>query len=116
EVNLLVECFKSSFQISNSSWVFEKDVATKYSLRLPQLKYTRFPRAANEPPRAMLCGVSSRPLGLGLCTALPIENHCDYSPHRKHFLPLESRVFQLLGWVFILNELLYYFNSSKSIS
>src|SRR5690625_155794 len=31
---------------------------------------------------------------------------CDYSPHRKHFLPLESRVFQLLGWVFLLNELL----------
>src|SRR5699024_6826202 len=24
---------------------------------------------------------------------------CDYSPHRKHFLPLESRVFQLLDWV-----------------
>src|SRR5699024_7001939 len=23
---------------------------------------------------------------------------CDYSPHRKHFLPLESRVFQLLDW------------------
>src|SRR5699024_5413741 len=38
---------------------------------------------------------------------------CDYSPHRKHFLPLESRVFQMLGWVFILNELLYYSNSSN---
>src|SRR5690625_2572366 len=50
------------------------------------------------------CGVSSRPLGLGLCTARPIENHCDYSPHRKHFLPLESRVFQLLGWFFILKS------------
>src|SRR5699024_1469930 len=55
--------------------------ASKYSLRLPQLEYTRFPRAANEPPRATLCGVSSRP-----------------------FLPLESRVFQLLGWVFILKS------------
>src|SRR5699024_1917130 len=32
---------------------------------------------------------------------------CDYSAHRKHFLPLESRVFQLLSRVFILNELLY---------
>src|SRR5690625_760786 len=79
----LVERFKSSFQISKSNWVFEKDVASKYSLRLPQLEYTRFPRAANEPPRATICGVSSRP-----------------------FLPLESRVFQLLGWVYILNELL----------
>jgi len=29
--------------------VFERDVALKYSLRLPQLEYTRFPRAANEP-------------------------------------------------------------------
>jgi len=46
----LVERFKSSFQISKSNWVFEKDVASKYSLRLPQLEYTRFPRAANEPP------------------------------------------------------------------
>jgi len=36
--------------------MFEKDVASKYSLRLPQLEYTRFPRAANEPPR----GLSSR--------------------------------------------------------
>src|SRR5699024_9151528 len=50
------------------------------------------------------CGVSSRPLGLRLL-APP-----------KTFLPLESRVFQLLGWVFILNELLLIFNSSKSIS
>src|SRR5690625_3014678 len=32
---------------------------------------------------------------------------CDYSSHRKHFLLLESRVFQLLSRVFILNELLY---------
>src|SRR5690625_2887476 len=47
----LVEGFKSSFQISKSNWVFGKDVALKYSLRLPQLEYTRFPRAANEPPR-----------------------------------------------------------------
>ena len=38
----LVERFKSSFQISNN-WVFKKDVASKYSLRLPQLEYTRFP-------------------------------------------------------------------------
>jgi len=61
----LVERFKSSFQISKSSWVFEKDVAAKYSLRLPQLEYTRFPRAANEPPRGLW--------------------DCDYSPHRKNF-------------------------------
>jgi len=88
-----VESFKSSFQISKGNWVFEKDVTKKYSLRPPQLEYTRFPRAANEPPRATLCGVSSRP-----------------------FLPLESRVFQLLGWVFILDELLNDSNSSKSIS
>src|SRR5699024_2958409 len=81
--DVLVERFKSSFQVFKSNWVFEKDVASKYSLRLPQMEYTRFPRAANEPPRVTLCGVSSRP-----------------------FLPLESRVFQLLGWVFILNELL----------
>src|SRR5699024_8494565 len=111
--DVLVERFKNSFQISKSNWVFGKDVASKFSLRYPQLEYTRFPRAANEPPRATLCGVSSRPLGLGLCTARPIENHCDYSPHRKHFLPQESRVFQLLGRVFILNELLYYSNSSN---
>src|SRR5690625_2034778 len=52
----LIERFKSSFQISKSNWVFEKGVALKYSLRLPQLEYTRFPRAANEPPR----GLSSR--------------------------------------------------------
>src|SRR5690625_119112 len=84
---------KSSFQISKSNWVFEKDVASKFSLRLPQLEYTRFPRAANEPPRGLW--------------------DCDYSPHRKHFLPQESRVFQLLGWVFILNDLLYYSNSSN---
>src|SRR5699024_6710636 len=82
----LEERFKSPFQ----NWVFEKDVESKYSLRLSQLEYTRFPRAANEPPRATLCGVSSRPS-----------------------LPLESRVFQLLGWFFILNGLLYYFNSSN---
>src|SRR5690625_6817345 len=70
-----------------------------------------------------------RPLGLGLCTARPIENHCDYSPHRKHFLPQdkegfgsdtshaekavfffkESRIFHLLGWFFIHKGLLYYF-------
>src|SRR5690625_4927739 len=87
---LLVERFKSSFQISESNWMFSKDVASKYSLRLPQLEYTRFPRAANEPPRATLCGVSSRP-----------------------FLPLESRVFQLLGWGFHSQELLYYSNSSN---
>src|SRR5699024_10696978 len=87
----LVERFISSFQISKSNWVFEKDIASKFALRLPQLEYTRFPRAANEPPRATLCGASSRP-----------------------FLPLESRIFQLLGWVFILNELLYYSNSSKN--
>src|SRR5690625_2944443 len=67
----------------------KKGVKTKYSLRSSQLEYTRFPRAANEPPRATLCGVSSRP-----------------------FLPQESRVFQLLGWVLILNELFYYSNSS----
>src|SRR5699024_2809737 len=79
----LVERFKSSFQISKSNWVFQKVVSSNYSLLLPQLEFTRFPRAANEPPRAALCGVSSRP-----------------------FLPLESRVFQLLGSVFILNELL----------
>jgi len=30
--------------------VFEKDVASKYSLQLPQLEYNRFPQAANEPP------------------------------------------------------------------
>src|SRR5699024_2400902 len=88
-VGLLVERFKSSFQISKSNWVLEKDVASKYTLQLPQLEYTRFPRAANEPPRATLCGVSSRP-----------------------FLPQESRVFQLLGCVLILNELFYYSNSS----
>src|SRR5699024_5736494 len=86
----LVERFKNSFQISKSNWVFEKDIATKYSRRLPQPEYTRFPRAANEPPRATLCGVLSRP-----------------------FLSLESRVFQLLGWGFILNELLYYSNLSN---
>src|SRR5699024_1530378 len=38
---------------------------------------------------------------------------CDYSTHRKHFLPLESRVFQLLGWRFHSQELLYYSNSSN---
>src|SRR5699024_11458671 len=48
--DVLVKRFKSSFQISNSNWVFEKNLASKYSLRLPQLEYTRFPRAANEPP------------------------------------------------------------------
>jgi len=53
----------------------KKGVKTKYSLRSPQLEYTRFPWAANEPPRATLYGVSSRP-----------------------FLPQESRIFQLLGW------------------
>src|SRR5699024_10989102 len=37
------------------------------------MEYTRFPWAANEPPRATHCGVSSRPL-----------------------LPLESRIFHLL--------------------
>src|SRR5699024_2540274 len=91
--HVLVERFKSSFQISKSSWVFEKDIASKYSLRLPQLEYTRFPRASGKPPRASPCGV------------LPIS-----------FLPQESRIFHLLGWVFILNKLLYYSNSSKSIS
>src|SRR5690625_4719795 len=70
----------------------------------------------SRPSLITLCGVSSRPLGLGLRTARPIGNHCDYSPHRKHFLPLESRVFQLLGWVFILNELRYDRNSSQSMS
>src|SRR5699024_6635672 len=90
----LVERFKISFQISKSNcWVFEKDVTSKYSLRLPQLEYTRFPRASGKPPRASPCGV------------LPIS-----------FLPQESRIFHLLGWVFILNKLLYYSNSSKSIS
>src|SRR5690625_3503308 len=64
--DVLVERIKSSFQVFKSNWVFEKDVASKYTLRLPQLEYTRFPRAANEPPRATLCGVSSRPLGLRL--------------------------------------------------
>src|SRR5699024_12192846 len=39
------------------------------------------------------CGVSSRPLGLGLRTARPIENHCDYSSHLKHLLPQESPCF-----------------------
>jgi len=54
---------------------------------------------------------------------------CDYSPHRKHFLPQdkegfgsdtshaekavfffkESRIFHLLGWFFIHKGLLYYF-------
>src|SRR5699024_1453086 len=33
-----------------------------YVPRPPQMEYTRFPWAANEPPRAPLCGVSSRPL------------------------------------------------------
>src|SRR5699024_4172305 len=37
------------------------------------------------------CGVSSRPLGLR--TARPIENHCDYSSHLKHLLPQESPCF-----------------------
>ena len=66
---------------------------TKYYFRSPQLEYTRFPWAANEPPRATLCGVSSRP-----------------------FLPQESRIFQLLGWFFIHKGLLYYFDSSESTS
>jgi|SRR5690625_3951941 len=48
--DVLVERFKSSIQVFKSNWVFEKDVASKYSLRLPQMEYTRFPRAANEPP------------------------------------------------------------------
>jgi len=30
--------------------VFEKDVASKYSLQLPQLEYTRFPRTAQAMP------------------------------------------------------------------
>jgi len=38
---MLVERFKISFQISKSDWVFEKDVASKYSLHLPQLEYAR---------------------------------------------------------------------------
>ena len=47
---MLVERFKISFQISKSNWVFEKDVASKYSLQLPQLGYTRFPRAVQPMP------------------------------------------------------------------
>src|SRR5690625_6870528 len=43
--DVLVERFKSSFQIFKSNWVFEKDVASKYSLPLSQLEYTRLPRA-----------------------------------------------------------------------
>ena len=30
----------------------KKGVKTKYSLQSPQMEYTRFPWAANEPPRA----------------------------------------------------------------
>src|SRR5699024_3377973 len=71
----------------------KKGVKTKYSLRSSQLEYTRFPWAANEPPRATLCGVSSRP-----------------------YLPQESRIFQLLVWFFIHKGLHYYFDSSESIS
>jgi len=36
--------------------VFEKDVASKYSLPLSQLEYTRLPRASGKPPRASTTG------------------------------------------------------------
>jgi len=42
--------------------VFENDVASKYSLRLPQMEYTRFPRASGKPPRASTTG--SYPAGV----------------------------------------------------
>src|SRR5699024_3296077 len=69
---LLVERFKSSFRFSYSYLVLLKDVASKDSLRLPQLEYTRFPRASGKPPRASTKGsylslTSRRSLAYSIC-------------------------------------------------
>src|SRR5699024_3332229 len=55
---------------------FRKKCGIVKVLESPQMEYTRFPRASGKPPRASPCGV------------LPIS-----------FLPLESRIFHLLGWL-----------------
>src|SRR5699024_2295384 len=89
----LVERFKSSFQVSKSNWVFEKDVASNILF-----DYRNWNTLAFRGRLMSLLELRSAGSHRGLWD-------CDYSPHRKHFLPLESRVFQLLGWVFILNEL-----------
>jgi len=52
----------------------EKGLETKFPLRLPQPEYTRFPRAANEPPRATLLRGLTEAFGTGTA-------HC--SSHRK---------------------------------
>jgi len=133
----LIERFKSPFQISKSNLVFEKDVASKYSLRhrnwntlafrgrlmsLLELRSVGSHRGLSSrwslAYSSCLAGLSfstgcftipihpiiiymillfvnskrypvdwngrRRLLGLGLRTARPIENHCDYSTHRRH--------------------------------
>src|SRR5699024_12643075 len=55
---------------------YSENRVEKYSIVTPQIKYTRFPWVASEPPQASPCGVSPRP-----------------------FIPPESRIFYLLRFV-----------------